>query len=315
MIERTLGRTGLRVSAVAFGAGPVSGLMTGPDRDAQLATVRRALDAGINWFDTAPGYGGGASEANLGRALADLRATEVHVATKVRVPPDAADEPGEYIRRSVEGSLTALGLDRVTLVQLHNGVTSTRGDEPASITPRDARGVAAALRRLQDEGLVRLVGLTGTGYPAALAEVIGSGEFDTVQVPYNLLNRSAGGGPADGEADYGDAIGTAAGQGMGVFAIRVYAAGALLDQPPSAHTLTTPYFPLALYERDLARAARLRERVAGRMAMGELAVRFVLSHPAVTSAIIGFGSPRHVDEVARLALGESLPGGLVDARG
>ena len=92
MIYRKLGRTGLKVSAVAFGAGPVSGLMTGTDFAAQLATVHRALAAGINWFDTAPGYGNGASETNLGRVLAELDATtSVHVATKVRVPPEALD--------------------------------------------------------------------------------------------------------------------------------------------------------------------------------------------------------------------------------
>jgi aryl-alcohol dehydrogenase-like predicted oxidoreductase len=98
---------------------------------------------------------------------------------------------------------------------------------------------------------------------------------------------------------------------VGVFAIRVFAGGALLDQPPSAHTQKTPYFPLALYERDLESARRLRERVAGRMSVTELGVRFVLSHSAVTSAIIGFGSPQHVDEVARVGFEEPLPPDLI----
>jgi aryl-alcohol dehydrogenase-like predicted oxidoreductase len=188
-----------------------------------------------------------------------------------------------------------------------------------SITPRDIlgeKGVAKALRRLQEDGLIGFLGLTGTGQPEAMAEVIGSGEFDTLQVPVNVLNPSAGvaGSTSDGEADYGNAIGDCARQGMGVFAIRVFAGGALLDQPPSAHTLKTPYFPLALYERDLARAKHLRERVAGRTPMGELGVRFAFSHPGVTSAIIGFGSPQHVDEVAQIRLREPLPPELLPAR-
>ena len=83
--------------------------------------------------------------------------------------------------------------------------------------------------------------------------------------------------------------------------------GALLAQPPSAHTLKTPYFPLPLYERDGERARRLREQVGDRMTPAELAVRFVLAHPAVTSALIGFGSPEHVDEIARMQLAEPLP--------
>src|SRR4029078_6796728 len=82
MEYRTLGRTGLRVSAVAFGAGPVSGLMTGDDHAAQRATVERAVTRGVNWIDTAPGYGQGKSEANLGRVLADFDAEEdLYVAT------------------------------------------------------------------------------------------------------------------------------------------------------------------------------------------------------------------------------------------
>ena len=136
-------------------------------------------------------------------------------------------------------------------------------------------------------------------------------------MPYNALNASAGlrAWGADGEADYGLAMIHAAAARMGVFAIRVYAGGALLNQPPSSHTLRTPFFPLSLYERDLARAARLEKRVAGRMSQPEVAVRFVLSHPAVTSAIVGLGSPAHVEEIARMKLDERLPQDLMEPPG
>src|SRR4029079_2128414 len=101
-------------------------------------------------------------------------------------------------------------------------------------------------------GLVRFVGLTGTGQPDAMREVVRSGEFDTLQVPYHLLNPSAGRDvPTDfGEMHYGNIIADCAEQRMGAFAIRVFAGGALVDRPPSAHTLKTPFFPLPLYERD-----------------------------------------------------------------
>jgi aryl-alcohol dehydrogenase-like predicted oxidoreductase len=98
---------------------------------------------------------------------------------------------------------------------------------------------------------------------------------------------------------------------MGVFAIRVFAGGALLGQPPGAHTRKTPYFSLALYERDAARADRLRELAGDRRALAELAARFALSHPAVSSAIIGFGSPAHVDELARSKFDAPLPSDVV----
>ena len=72
MQYRTLGRTGINVSVISFGAGPVSGLMTGSDVNAQRDVVAAAIGAGINWFDTAPGYGAGSSETNLGRALSEI---------------------------------------------------------------------------------------------------------------------------------------------------------------------------------------------------------------------------------------------------
>src|SRR5262249_22108720 len=156
-------------------------------------------------------------------------------------------------------------------------------------------------------GLVEFLGLTGTGRADSLRDVIESGEFDTLQVPFNALNPSAGvTGAADGEADYDNVMADRKSIGMGVFAIRVLAGGALLNQPPSAHTLKTPFFPLSLYERDLDRARGLRERLGDRMSVAEYAVRFVLSHPVVSSAIIGFGSPEHVDEVAGMRLSEPL---------
>jgi aryl-alcohol dehydrogenase-like predicted oxidoreductase len=291
------------VSAVAFGTGPVSGLMTGDDADAQRATVGRAIDRGVNWFDTAPGYGAGQSEANLGRVLAELGATErIHVATKVRVTPEAFGDLAGYVRRSVEESLQRLRVPRVTLLQLHNGITLNRDDEPASITPGDVLGrggVLDAFRQVQADGLVGHLGLTGTGHPDTMRDVIYSWQFDTLQVPFNILNPSAGasGGALDGETDYGNVIADAELAQMGVFAIRVFAGGALLGQPPSAHTLKTPYFPLALYERDTERARRWQAAV-GAESLATAAVRFVLSHPAVSAAIIGFSSPAHVDEVA-----------------
>ena len=103
MRYRTLGRTGIRVSAISFGAGPVSGLMTGDNFAAQTAALRRAIELGINWIDTAPGYGKGKSEANLGRALAELDARDrFNIATKVRLAPDQLANIRDAIRRSVD---------------------------------------------------------------------------------------------------------------------------------------------------------------------------------------------------------------------
>lgn len=304
MIYRALGRTGLRVSAIAFGAGPVSGLMTGSDIDAQRAAVARAIEGGINWFDTAPGYGQGKSEENLGHVLSELGAKGVHVATKVRLTDEAFANIGDFARRSVEESLKRLCMTRVRLLQLHNGITPARGDEPASITPQDVLGpVSDAFQRLRDEGLVDHLGLTGTGDPTALREVIHSGQFETVQVPFNILNPSAGMAcEIPGEMNYGNILADCAAREMGVFAIRVFAGGALVGQPPSAHTLKTPYFPLDLYQRDERRAQRLREKLRYHLPPAELAVRFALACSGVSSAIVGFGSAQQVEEITGFRL-------------
>ena len=89
MEDRTLGGSGIQVSLVSFGAGPISGLMVGQNRDAQCAAVERAVAAKINWFDTAASYGEGQSERNLGAALQAIKSSsDVGIATKVRLMPE-----------------------------------------------------------------------------------------------------------------------------------------------------------------------------------------------------------------------------------
>lgn len=302
MLYRSLGKTGIEISAISFGAGPVSSLMVGDDGDRQQTVIRRALEQGINWFDTAATYGAGQSECSLGRALEELDAAgRAHVATKVRLMPDDLADIRGAVRRSIDESLVRLRRSSVTLLQLHNSITARRGDEPTSVTPADVLGpggIADALEALRAEGLVMHLGLTGIGQPAALEEVIRSRRFATMQTPYHLLNPSSG-RTMDGdfsETNYGNVIAACAREGMGVLAIRVLAGGALAHRPASAHTLKTPFFPLSLYERDRRRAARLQEMLGADRPLHQEAIRFVLNHPSIDSAIIGFGEADQVDE-------------------
>lgn len=296
MDTRVLGRTGLSVSVVGLGAGPVPALMTGTDAGAQREVLARAIAAGVNWIDTAAGYGDGRSEASIGRALRELGAQgAVHVATKVRLTVDDLSAAAEIVRLSLVGSLERLGLPAVTLLQLHNAVTTRRGDVAASLTPEDVLGaVRPALERVRAEGLCRFIGLTGTGEAAALAAVIDSGAFDTIQVPHHVL------APADAGL-----LRRCRERGVGVFAIRVFAGGALLGHPPSAHTLKTPYFPLALYEDERRRAAAVAAEVGQGMSMKELALRFALNDADV--ALVGLATAAQVDEAAALAACGPLP--------
>jgi aryl-alcohol dehydrogenase-like predicted oxidoreductase len=302
MQYRTLGKTGLRVSALAFGAGPISTLMVGDDGQRQRAVVGHAIERGVNWFDTAATYGAGQSETSLGRVLQELgAAARVSVATKVRLAVEDLGDIRGAVRQSLEGSLRRLKLSRVTLLQLHNSITPGRGDEPTSITPDDiirSGGVADAFEQLRAEGLVSHLGLTGIGCPASLAQVVRSGRFETVQVPYHLLNPSAGRVmPEDfAETNFGNIIATCAEMNLGVMTIRTLAGGALAGNAPSPHTFKTPFFPLPLYERDRQRAAHLREVLGPDRHLPQEAIRFALAHPQVSSAIVGFGETWQIDE-------------------
>jgi aryl-alcohol dehydrogenase-like predicted oxidoreductase len=180
-------------------------------------------------------------------------------------------------------------------------VTPRRGDEPTSITPHDVLSqVVPAMQRLRSEGVVQHLGLTALGDPRSLAEILRSGQFVSVQVPYNILNPSAGQEMSSdfNETNYGNLLAVCQNLNVGAFAIRVFAGGALTGKPPSRHTLTTKFFPLDLYQRDVMRAGELRAGLRPDSDLAEVALRFAIAHPAITSALVGFGSPAEVEQAA-----------------
>src|SRR5438105_8366394 len=121
MQMRTFGRTKLQVSALGFGCGVVGGIMVRGDPADQERLVARAIDAGVNYFDTAVLYGDGESEKNLGRVLGELKPADAIVGTKVRVPPGASI--ADAVTTSLDGSLARLRVERVDIFHLHNPVT------------------------------------------------------------------------------------------------------------------------------------------------------------------------------------------------
>ncbi len=125
MEQRVLGRTGASLSVLGFGCGAVGGLMVRGAPADQERAVARALELGINYFDTAAAYGDGASETNLGRVLAKLR-PEIFLSTKFTVRPEDRGHIGEAVAASLERSLGRLGREQVDLLQLHNRIASRR---------------------------------------------------------------------------------------------------------------------------------------------------------------------------------------------
>lgn len=306
MQTRTLGRTGLMVSALGFGCGAVGGLMVRGDPADQERAVARAIALGVNYFDTAPQYGDGASETNLGRVLRGMKA-DVYVGTKVRIPPGDFGRLAEAIPAALEASLQRLGRHGVDLYQLHNPIAPESGEEALGVRAV-LDEVVPAFRRLQEQGKARFLGITAVGDTASLLEVVESGAFDTAQVPYNMLNPSAGGPvPAGYPAqDYRDLIGRAQAAGMGVIVIRVLAGGALSGTParhPIAAPSVAPIASGADYQADLARARRLAPLVdEGDAAdLAAAALRFPLAHPGVGTVLIGIATPDEFERAAAAA--------------
>src|SRR5919109_1895388 len=286
MEYRELGRTGLRVSMLGFGCGNVGGLIIRGSHQDRVRAVARAMEAGINYFDTAPSYGNGQSEQNLGQVLRELKA-EVYVGTKVRVPPEAFGDVRGAISRSVEASLQRLGREAVDLIQLHNHIARQREPRDAGLSVSDVLGdVITAFQGLQAQGKVRYYGITALGDTAALHEVIDSGSLYTAQVCYNLLNPSAGQPVPAGfpNQDFGGLIDRASAQRMGCIGIRVLAAGALSGveaRHPIAVPSVAPIGTGADYQSDVQAARRLHFLVEEGYAADliEASMRFAWSKP------------------------------------
>ncbi len=295
METRKLGRTGLEVSLLTFGCGAVGGLMPKGDPADQHEAVSRALDLGINFFDTAPLYGNGTSETNLGRILTKLK-PDIVLGSKVRIAPDRKQDMKAAVAASVEESLQRLQRDHIDVLQLHNPVTQTGSEW--DLTPDQVLNEAApALERAREQGKARFIGMTAIGDTASLQAVIDAGVFDTGQIVYNMLNPSSG--RAVGEdypaQDYEGLLGRAQANGMGTIVIRSLAGGALSGSE-SRHPLGMPVVaPIGSGPDYAADAERARQfspvlEEAGCSDLVELAIRYVASSPDVSTLQVGIAT-------------------------
>jgi aryl-alcohol dehydrogenase-like predicted oxidoreductase len=307
MERRRLGKTGLEVSVLSFGCGAVGGLMTRGEPADQERAVARALELGINYFDSAALYGNGKSEENLGRVLAKLK-PKVVVATKVRVMAGERGRAADTIAASLEASLKRLGRDHVDIFYCHNTIAS--GGAGDTITLDQLMNEALpAFQRMRKEGKARHIGITALGDTPMLLEVARSGAFDVAQICYNALNPTAGmsvpaGYPAQ---DYQGLMQVAHKAGMGTVGIRVLAAGALTGSDwrhPLAMPKVEPIGSGADYAADVERAQRLeplvREGHAGSLV--ELAMRFAISNPALSTTLVGIANLEQFEAAAQAAL-------------
>lgn len=264
-VERVaFGSTGLQVSRIGLGGYPFSGVnrargwdpYSPEGRRTVIATIHRALDLGINYIDTAPGYGDGHSERLIGEVMQTRRDGCV-LATKV----GWKGLDNEAVKASVRESLARLRTNYLDVVQLHGGM----------YTPEDYEhivhgGPLEALRELQESGEVHLIGLTAEE-PWTVRPFLTSGEFQVVQLAYNLIYQSAA----------LHALNDARERGLGVVTMRTMTSGILQrilqSLAPQWQQARDPY---------------------------EVCLGFVLSDPRVHVALVGMRWPEEVERNARL---------------
>ena len=312
MEMRIFGRTGMKISILGFGCGAVGGLMVRGDPADQERAIGRALDSGVNYFDTAVAYGNGESEKNLGRILNRLKPKDVIVGTKVRLPPNAGSI-AEFIPKSLEGSLQRLGRAQVDILHFHDPITATGGGNTLSVR-QVLDQVVPAFEALRRQGKVRFFGITAVGDTRALQEVIAARVFDSAQVTYNMLNPSAASAlPPDYPAqDYGRLFEHTQAAGVGVIGIRVLAGGALSGTAERHAVASPPPSPIGSaksYEGDLKRAQRLAPLVEEGFAanLAEAATRFCIGHPAMGTILVGMATPQEFEDALAAVMKGPLP--------
>jgi aryl-alcohol dehydrogenase-like predicted oxidoreductase len=297
MDYRTLGRTGVSVSNLCLGA-MMFGAAGNTDHDDAVRMIDRALDAGINFIDTADAYSAGESELIVGKALAGDRREQVVLATKVGLPfdenPNHRGASRRWIIESLEASLTRLGTDWIDLYQLHVADPHTDLDETLS-----------ALSDLVRAGKIRSFGASKV--PASeivegrwIAERRGHERFRTEQPPYSMLTRAI---------EY-DVLPTCLRHGIGVLTYSPLAGGWLSGKYRKGVEVSGPgsaaraqRFPGVYDAANPANAAKLEAADAlaaladeAGLTLIQMATAFVIRHPAVTSAIIGPRTMQHLDD-------------------
>jgi len=312
MKYRTFGHSGIQVSEVIFGAGNVGGILIHKDDATKREAIRRAIAGGMNWFDTAAQYGDGKSEEALGRLLLETGATP-YLSTKFNLDVENLKDIPAQIEERLMASLARLKRSSVDLLQLHNRIGSKPGGRVMTVEQVLGRnGVADGLDRLREKGLIRHMGMTALGEAASVCEVLRSGRFDSAQVYYNLLNPSAGRSMprAWTGQNLGGIVEACRANDVAVLAIRILAAGIIAtDKRTGRESMLTSDTSLAEEERKAKAVFDAIGSDQGTRA--QVAIRFVLSNPDVSCAVIGSAEPHHIDEALRAAEMGPLPADML----
>jgi D-threo-aldose 1-dehydrogenase len=316
MKYRAFGKTGLKVSEIILGAGNVSGLYTGDDAETQRDLLKRSLEGGINWIDTAFRYGKGKSEEALGELLPELDA-DPHISTKVGIEPDELDDIPGAIERGLHGSLKRLRRESVDLFQLHNRIGSKVDGRVLTVEHVLGKGgVVEGMQRMKDQGLTKFSGITALGETPCVHEVINSGAFDSAQVYYNILNPSAGQDmPAAWTGqNFENLIGACIKNDVAVIVIRSFAAGVLAtDQRHGRESMIIANTDL---DTEIQKASAVFDVLGDKHGTrAQTAVRFALSNPNIACIDVGVANMDQLEQALGAVDGGALPESAINQLG
>jgi aryl-alcohol dehydrogenase-like predicted oxidoreductase len=305
---RRFGRLGWPVSEIGYGMWGMGG-WTGSDDAESARSLDRAVELGCNFFDTAFVYGMGKSEKLLGEALQRHKVKKLYVATKV--PPKNMKWPGSagvpasetfpaaHIREYTEKSLANLGVDAIDLQQLHVWSDTWASDE----------GWQRAAEDLKRQKLIRGFGISVNRWqPANVLQALGTGLVDSVQVVYNIFDQNPEDQlfPACRELDVAVIVRVPFDEGS--------LAGTLTRNStwPEGDWRNIYFTPETLGE-TLARVDRLKPLLPAGMDLPEMALRFILANPDVSTVIPGMRKTAHVDRNLSASGGRALPRQTIEA--
>ena len=308
MKYRRFGRLGWDVSEIGYGMWGMGG-WTGSDDDESSRSLDRAVELGCNFFDTAYAYGMGHSEKLLGHALKRHADKRLYVATKVppknwkwpgrAATPIAEVFPQAHIREFTEKSLENIGVESLDLQQLHVWNDAWVRDE----------GWQRAVDDLKRQKLIRGFGISVNRWePRNVIQALETGLVDAVQVVYNIFDQN----PED------ELFPTCRKLGVAVIARVPFDEGSLTGTLTRNSTwpegdFRNIYFTPENLAETLERVERLQMLVPSGMDLPEMALRFILASPEVSTVIPGMRKTRHVERNLSVGDGEQLPGRLLDA--
>jgi aryl-alcohol dehydrogenase-like predicted oxidoreductase len=290
---RKFGKHGFDVSEIGFGAWAIGGSWGPQLENDSLDALNKALDSGVNFIDTAAGYGGGKSERIIARMFVESNRPSVFVATKT--PPSSGTWPPSpyenvedrysesYMRENIVERMECLACSKIDLLQLHTWTRAwNKNPKPFEV-----------LRKIQQEGKIGLIGISTPEHDQnAVIDLMKGGFVDSVQVIYNLFDQE----PAAELLDVAGETGT------GIIVRVAFDEGVLTGKYKADSTFAegdfrNNYFAGDRLPRAVARAEEIRKDLADSgLTMPQAALKFSLSHPAVSTVIVGMRNAEQAEQ-------------------